>query len=96
MSRRWRSDGQSVARNINARCAGRAAPAVPLNRDQGTLATIAATRAFANVFGVQASGLSRGDVARIHIIQLIGFRKNKLFVLINWAWIISSTSGRRG
>jgi len=31
----------------------------------------------------------------IHIVQLIGFR-NKLFVLINWAWTISSTSGPRG
>lgn len=55
-------------------------------RDQGTLATIGRNAAVANVYGIEA----RGFVAwvmwlGIHIIQLIGFR-NKLFVLLNWAW----------
>jgi len=65
-------------------------------RNQGTLATIGRNAAVANVFGVQAERFYRvGDVARDSHIQLIGFR-NKLFVLINWAWIISSTSAPRG
>src|SRR6266516_6614104 len=77
--------GQAVARNIIRQLRGQ--PLEPFRyRDQGTLATIGRNAAVANVYGIQA----RGFVAwvmwlGIHIIQLIGFR-NKLFVLINWAW----------
>ena len=77
--------GQAVARNIARQVQGK--PLEPFRyRDQGTLATIGRNAAVANVYGIQA----RGFVAwvmwlGIHIIQLIGFR-NKLLVLINWAW----------
>ena len=77
--------GQVVARNIARQIQGK--PLEPFRyRDQGTLATIGRNAAVANVYGIQA----RGFVAwvmwlGIHIIQLIGFR-NKLLVLINWAW----------
>jgi NADH dehydrogenase len=77
--------GQSVARNIIRQLRGR--PLEPFRyRDQGTLATIGRNAAVAHVFGVQASGFLAWVMwLGIHIIQLIGFR-NKLFVLINWAW----------
>ncbi len=77
--------GQSVARNIKRQL--RRQPLEPFRyRDQGTLATIGRNAAVANVFGVQASGFIAWVMwLGIHIIQLIGFR-NKLFVLINWAW----------
>ena len=77
--------GQSVALNIRRQLRGQ--PLEPFRyRDQGTLATIGRNAAVANVFGVQASGFIAWVMwLGIHIIQLIGFR-NKLFVLINWAW----------
>jgi NADH:quinone reductase (non-electrogenic) len=77
--------GQSVARNIARQVRGQ--PLRPFRyRDQGTLATIGRNAAVANVFGVKLSGFPAWVIwLVIHIIQLIGFR-NKLFVLINWAW----------
>jgi NADH dehydrogenase len=77
--------GQWVGRNIKRQLRGQ--PLEPFRyRDQGTLATIGRNAAVANVFGVQASGFIAWVMwLGIHIIQLIGFR-NKLFVLINWAW----------
>jgi NADH dehydrogenase len=77
--------GEHAARNIIHALRGQ--PLQPFRyRDQGTLATIGRNAAVASVYGIQA----RGFVAwvmwlGIHIIQLIGFR-NKLFVLLNWAW----------
>ena len=54
--------------------------------DQGTLATIGRNAAVAHVFGLQLSGFPAWVMwLVVHIIQLIGFR-NKLFVLLNWAW----------
>jgi NADH:ubiquinone reductase (H+-translocating) len=77
--------GQSVARNIKRQLRGQ--PLEPFRyRDQGTLATIGRNAAVANVYGVKATGFVAWVMwLGIHIIQLIGFR-NKLFVLINWAW----------
>ena len=77
--------GQSVARNIIRQLGGQ--PLEPFRyRDQGTLATIGRNAAVAKVYGVEASGFVAWVMwLGIHIIQLIGFR-NKLFVLINWAW----------
>jgi NADH dehydrogenase len=77
--------GRAVARNIGRQLRGR--PLEPFRyRDQGTLATIGRNAAVANVYGVQASGFLAWVMwLGIHIVQLIGFR-NKLFVLINWAW----------
>ena len=77
--------GQSVARNIKRQLRGQ--PLEPFRyRDQGTLATIGRNAAVAKVYGIEASGFLAWVMwLGIHIIQLIGFR-NKLFVLINWAW----------
>ena len=77
--------GQSVAHNIKRLLRGQ--PLEPFRyRDQGTLATIGRNAAVANVYGIQAKGFPAWVMwLGIHIIQLIGFR-NKLFVLINWAW----------
>ncbi|HEV8381695.1 MAG TPA: NAD(P)/FAD-dependent oxidoreductase, partial [Gemmatimonadales bacterium] len=77
--------GQSVARNIARQLRGQ--PLEPFRyRDQGTLATIGRNAAVANVYGLKLSGFPAWVMwLVIHIIQLIGFR-NKLFVLINWAW----------
>jgi NADH dehydrogenase len=55
-------------------------------RDQGTLATIGRNAAVADVFGLKLRGFPAWVMwLVVHIIQLIGFR-NKLFVLLNWAW----------
>jgi NADH dehydrogenase len=77
--------GESVARNIGRLLRGK--PLVPFRyRDQGTLATIGRNAAVAHVFGLNLSGFPAWVMwLVVHIIQLIGFR-NKLFVLLNWAW----------
>ena len=77
--------GRAVARNIMRRLRGQ--PLEPFRyRDQGTLATIGRNAAVAHVFGLKLSGFPAWVMwLVVHIIQLIGFR-NKLFVLINWAW----------
>ena len=77
--------GRSVARNIVRMLHKQ--PLEPFRyKDQGTLATIGRNAAVANVYGIQATGFIAWVMwLGIHIIQLIGFR-NKLFVLINWAW----------
>ena len=55
-------------------------------RDPGTLATIGRNAAVAHVWGLQFRGFLAWVMwLVVHIIQLIGFR-NKLFVLLNWAW----------
>jgi len=77
--------GQFVARNIKRQVRGQALEPFRY-RDQGTLATIGRNAAVANVYGIKATGFLAWVMwLGIHIIQLIGFR-NKLFVLINWAW----------
>jgi len=77
--------GQFVARNIKRQARGQALESFRY-RDQGTLATIGRNAAVANVYGIKATGFVAWVMwLGIHIIQLIGFR-NKLFVLINWAW----------
>ena len=77
--------GESVARNIARALRGE--PLEPFRyRDQGTLATIGRNAAVAHVLGLNWSGFPAWVMwLVIHIIQLIGFR-NKLFVLLNWAW----------
>ena len=77
--------GRYVARTIARQLHGKAL--TPFRyRDQGTLATIGRNAAVADVYGVKASGFVAWVMwLGIHIVQLIGFR-NKLFVLINWAW----------
>ncbi len=77
--------GKHAARNIIH--ALRSEPLEPFRyRDQGTLATIGRNAAVADVYGIKAKGFPAWVLwLGIHIIQLIGFR-NKLFVLLNWAW----------
>ncbi len=77
--------GQSVARNIMRQLHGQ--PLEPFHyRDQGTLATIGRNAAVAHVFGLNWTGFPAWVMwLVVHIIQLIGFR-NRLFVLLNWAW----------
>ena len=77
--------GEAVARNIARQVRGE--PLLPFRyRDQGTLATIGRNAAVANVYGLTLSGFPAWVMwLVVHIIQLIGFR-NKLFVLLNWAW----------
>jgi NADH dehydrogenase len=74
-----------VARNIARAIRGE--PPEPFRyRDPGTLATIGRNAAVAHVFGLQWTGFPAWVMwLVVHIIQLIGFR-NKLFVLLNWAW----------
>lgn len=76
---------RTVARNV-AR-AVRGAPAEAFRyRDPGTLATIGRNAAVAHIYGLQFTGFPAWVMwLVVHIIQLIGFR-NKLFVLLNWAW----------
>jgi len=77
--------GEAVAQNIMRQLRDR--PLVPFRyKDQGTLATIGRNAAVAHVYGLKLSGFPAWVMwLVVHIIQLIGFR-NKLFVLINWAW----------
>ena len=77
--------GESVAGNIKRLLRGQSLEPFRY-RDQGTLATIGRNAAVANVYGLKLSGFPAWVMwLVVHIIQLIGFR-NKLFVLINWAW----------
>lgn len=77
--------GKHAARNIRSALRGK--PLVPFRyRDQGTLATIGRNAAVCDVYGIKARGFPAWVLwLGIHIVQLIGFR-NKLFVLLNWAW----------
>ena len=76
---------ETVARNIRRELGG----AVPIPfryRDPGSLATIGRNAAVAYIWGIGFTGFPAWVVwLVVHIIQLIGFR-NKLFVLLNWAW----------
>jgi NADH:ubiquinone reductase (H+-translocating) len=55
-------------------------------RDPGTLATIGRSQAVARLWGINFYGFLAWTVwLVVHITQLIGFR-NRLLVLINWAW----------
>lgn len=76
---------QVAAENIQRQLAGE--PLAPFQfRDPGTLATIGRNAAVAYIHGVSFHGFAAWVVwLVVHLIQLIGFR-NKLVVLINWAW----------
>ena len=76
---------ETVADNIARRLRGE--PAVPFRyRNPGSLATIGRNAAVARIYGISFKGFPAWVAwLVVHLIQLIGFR-NKLFVLINWAW----------
>ena len=76
---------RTAAANIQRRLAGQP-PASFDYRDPGSLATIGRNAAVAYIGGIGFTGFPAWVVwLVVHIIQLIGFR-NKLFVLLNWAW----------
>ena len=76
---------QTAADNIGRQLSGAAAVAFRY-RDPGQLATIGRNAAVAYIRGIAFTGFVAWVVwLVVHLIQLIGFR-NKLFVLINWAW----------
>jgi NADH:quinone reductase (non-electrogenic) len=76
---------ETAAANIARQLTGDAP--VPFRyQDPGSLATIGRNAAVAYIRGVAFTGFLAWVVwLTVHIIQLIGFR-NKLFVLLNWAW----------
>ncbi len=76
---------QVAAQNIRRTIAGQPLVAFRFH-DPGTLATIGRNAAVAYIHGVSFRGFPAWVVwLVVHLIQLIGFR-NKLVVLINWAW----------
>jgi len=76
---------ETAARNIVRQIAGRA-PEPFRYRDPGSLATIGRSAAVAYIHGLSFTGFPAWVVwLVVHLVQLIGFR-NKLLVLINWAW----------
>jgi NADH dehydrogenase len=76
---------ETAAQNIRRRLAGEP-PLAFRYRDPGSLATIGRNAAVAYIRGIGFTGFPAWVVwLVVHIIQLIGFR-NKLFVLLNWAW----------
>ncbi len=78
-------EGVAAARNIERQVNGQ--PPVPFRyRDLGTLAVIGRNSAVANIFGHAYTGFVAWVIwLVVHIFNLIGFR-NRLLVLINWAW----------
>jgi NADH:quinone reductase (non-electrogenic) len=76
---------ETAAGNVRRMLAGTAT--VPFRyKDPGSLATIGRNAAVARIHGISFTGFPAWVVwLVVHLIQLIGFR-NRLFVLINWAW----------
>src|SRR6266446_2960055 len=76
---------ETAAENIRRRIAGEP-PLEFRYRDPGSVATIGRNAAVAYIRGIGFTGFPAWVVwLVVHIIQLIGFR-NKVFVLLNWAW----------
>ena len=76
---------ETAAENIARQLRGAAAVEFRY-MDPGQLATIGRNAAVAFIRGIAFTGFPAWVVwLVVHLIQLIGFR-NKLFVLINWAW----------
>ncbi|HEX4575626.1 MAG TPA: FAD-dependent oxidoreductase, partial [Gemmatimonadales bacterium] len=76
---------ETAVANIRRALRG-AAPGAFRYRDPGSLATIGRNAAVAHIYGIGFTGFPAWVAwLVVHIIQLIGFR-NKLFVLLNWAW----------
>jgi NADH dehydrogenase len=76
---------ETAAANVRRLLAG-APPEAFRYEDPGSLATIGRNAAVARIHGISFKGFAAWVVwLVVHLIQLIGFR-NRLFVLINWAW----------
>ncbi|MCC6146294.1 MAG: NAD(P)/FAD-dependent oxidoreductase [Anaerolineaceae bacterium] len=77
--------GERAAKNILRLMQG-SAPEIFEYRDPGTLATIGRNQAVAAIGGFKFRGFPAWVVwLGAHILRIIGFR-NRLIVLINWAW----------
>jgi NADH dehydrogenase len=77
--------GKHAAKNIQRREAGKT-PLAFRYHDRGVMATIGRNAAVTSIGGVAFSGFPAWLAwLGVHIVNLIGFR-NRLFVLINWAW----------
>jgi NADH dehydrogenase len=77
--------GETAAENILRAIRGETQKRF-LYRDPGLLATIGRNAAVARIWGLSFSGLAAWLIwVGLHIYRLIGFR-NRLAVLINWAW----------
>jgi NADH dehydrogenase len=77
--------GKAAADNIRRAIAGGAQKPFQY-RDPGLLATIGRNAAVARIWGLSLSGFSAWLIwVGLHIYRIIGFR-NRLVVLINWAW----------
>lgn len=77
--------GETVAENILRAIRGETQKQFQY-RDPGLLATIGRNAAVARIWGLSFSGLAAWLIwVGLHIYRLIGFR-NRLAVLINWAW----------
>jgi NADH dehydrogenase len=76
---------ETAAGNVRRMLAGTAVEGFRY-KDPGSLATIGRNAAVAYIHGFSFTGFPAWVVwLVVHLIQLIGFR-NRLFVLINWAW----------
>lgn len=76
---------ETAAGNIERQLAGRT-PQPFRYRNPGSLATIGRSAAVAHIRGLSFTGFPAWVVwLVVHLVQLIGFR-NKLLVLLNWAW----------
>ncbi len=77
--------GEHAARNVARRAAGEPAEAFVYD-DPGMLATIGRNHAVARLPRITLTGFPAWVVwVLVHIAKLIGFR-NRLVVLLNWAW----------
>jgi NADH dehydrogenase len=78
-------EARAAARNIRKILKGER-PAPFRYRDPGLLATIGRNAAVARIWGLSLSGFIAWVIwVVLHIYRIIGFR-NRLLVLINWAW----------
>jgi NADH dehydrogenase len=76
---------QTAAENIVRHLAGEP-PVAFRYKNPGSLATIGRNAAVAYVRGIAFKGFVAWVVwLMVHLIQIIGFR-NKMFVMMNWAW----------
>ena len=77
--------GVAAGRNITRQIGGQST--LPFRyRDRGSMATIGRNTAVAYLWGHAFTGFPAWVLwLGVHIFNLIGFR-NRLFVLINWAW----------
>jgi NADH dehydrogenase len=78
-------EARATAHNIKRRLAGKE-PEEFHYKDPGLLATIGRNAAVARIWGLSFSGYIAWLIwVVLHIFRIIGFR-NRLVVLINWAW----------